>query len=259
MIAHELRVSEEYLLALAQVWEWERLVDEQLDSVIAEEAVEVALQPIYPLGGTKERPWGYEALARFPTAPGAPVGMWFRAAVASGRALPLELLCVRKATVAVEALPADTSLCVNASAVAAGELRAVVDPDLAARVIVDIPYAVVETPVWSDVHAGLRAWGMRAAIDDVAPEALRDLRAGLQPPYPTFVKVDVVAGLADNGAATRELEEAVSWARDNGITVIAERVQQPADLAIVEELGISLAQGYCLGAPPEPGRHRAAW
>src|SRR4051812_14049067 len=72
----------------------------RIDQVLAEAAIEMVFQPIVVLASDDRA--GYEALARFPTAPDERPDVWFAQAATLGLADELELLAVRSALAQLE-------------------------------------------------------------------------------------------------------------------------------------------------------------
>jgi EAL domain-containing protein (putative c-di-GMP-specific phosphodiesterase class I) len=113
----------------------------------------------------------------------------------------------------------------------------------------------------------IRARGVRLAIDDVgAGFASLGHVVRLQP---DFMKVDrsLVAGLAADPVRSSLIERLVGFADECGIAVIAEGIDNAADLDALRTLHVPYGQGFHLGRPgpiPEaqniwpirwPGRH----
>ena len=95
---------------------------DRLEAVIAGDGLSVVYQPIVDL--RRQRPLGWEALARF--AGDRPCGpdVWFREASEVGLGVALELAAVRATLAVLPGLPADAYLSINASpaTVVSGEL-----------------------------------------------------------------------------------------------------------------------------------------
>jgi EAL domain-containing protein (putative c-di-GMP-specific phosphodiesterase class I) len=68
---------------------------------------------------------------------------------------------------------------------------------------------------------------------------------------PDIIKLDItlVSGIHDHPGSRALTKALVAFAADIGATVIAEGVEEPADLAVLQELCVPWAQGYLLGRP----------
>jgi len=95
----------------------------------------------------------------------------------------------------------------------------------------------------------LRAAGVRIALDDFGNghsnfELWHELA-------PEFVKLDkyLIHHIADSQGRLSIVKALVSVAESLGTELIAEGVERPEDLRIVQDLGIAFAQGYLLGRP----------
>ncbi len=214
----------------------------------------VAWQPIVDLA--RGAVVGFEALARFPAPPQEPPDRWFTAAAERGMSARLEARVLARALDAAGQLPADTFLTVN---VDPGQLAdAAVRDVLADReplhdVVVEITghAGLVEHPGALNAVDWLREVGARIAVDDAGADHA-DLRALLQL-TPELVKIDrrLVAG-CDREPARRALIRTVGqFASDLDALVVAEGVEHPAQLEVLADLGVPLAQGFLLGRPGE--------
>lgn len=246
---HQARGSQSELMAWARYWEWERAIKSELPRIIAETDLRILHQPIFWLGSSVPVIRGFEALSRFPVHPRIPVGLWFRTAADLGIGRDLELAAVRAAMQPLEQVSGKAFLCVNASLGTVSRLIEIIPNPLTSPLIVDLPYAALSDPRGGDLFDELRDCGTSIAIDDVPIEDLHVLRPRLLELRPDCVKVDVLTGLADNPMARFNLAEGSAWCRGAGIRLIAERVDRVDDLAVLYELGVEWAQGYCLSRP----------
>lgn len=107
---------------------------------------------------------------------------------------------------------------------------------------------------------GLRASGVRLALDDVHPNM--DDVAHVAEYRPDFIKIDgdVLRGARNERRYRQFIVGMLDLAERLHIEVIAEGLENAGDLNLVRAAEIKLAQGYYLGRPaaprPEPG---AAW
>jgi EAL domain-containing protein (putative c-di-GMP-specific phosphodiesterase class I) len=238
-------------MAMARYWEWERTVARELPEVISSGRIEILFQPIYRLHQGLPAARGFEALARFPTAPRIPLGLWFRTAREMGITTQLEMEAIRAIFKTERRIPGEAFLCVNASVDSLPLLAGSIPSGLQGRVIVDLPYSALTSPGIDDSSELLRASGAGVAIDDVALEDLELQRDRILELRPDCVKVDVAEGVAATGRARSDLVAAVEWCNQAGITLMAERVERVTDLAVLEASGVKWAQGLSLSPPLE--------
>jgi len=248
---HHLRASPKDLMALARFWEWERTVIHQLPRVIDEGDIDVIFQPIYRLLRGLPIARGFEALSRFPVAPRIPLGLWFRTAQDLDLAHDLEIAAVRASIEAVDRLSAEAFVCVNASLESVPDLIELVPESLHERLIIDLPYSSVQSPLAEEMFHILRQGGAGIAIDDVPLDDLHVLRPTLLQLRPDCIKVDVLTGLAESPMARFNLAEGAAWCHEAGINLIAERVERMTDLSVLSGVGVEWAQGYSLSRPVE--------
>ena len=246
---HHARASHRDLMALARYWEWERTVERELPGVIAQARIEILFQPIYRLHHGLPAARGFEALARFPAAPRIPLGLWFRAARDMGLTTQLEMEAIRAIFGAERRLPAEAFLCVNASVESLPSLIGSIPPGLKGRLIVDLPCSALQTTEIEESIEPIRTSGAGVAIDDVALEDLEFYRSRILELQPDCVKVDVATGISATGQARIHLSDASVWCSEAGVTLMAERVERVADLAVLETAGVKWAQGLSLSPP----------
>ncbi|MGH8951899.1 MAG: EAL domain-containing protein [Acidimicrobiia bacterium] len=236
-------------MAWARYWEWERTIKIELPRIIAETDLQIVHQPIFWLGSSVPAARGFEALSRFPVHPRIPVGLWFRTARDMGIGRDLELAAVRAALEPIERVSGKAFLSVNASLETVPSLIEIIPHPFASPLIIDLPYSALSDPRGSELLNALRDCGASIAIDDVPVEDLHVLRPILLELRPDCIKVDLLTGLADNPMARFNLADGSAWCRGADIRLIAERVEQMDDLAVLYDLGVEWAQGYSLSPP----------
>lgn len=107
----------------------------------------------------------------------------------------------------------------------------------------------------AEAIAFLRAKGVRLALDDFGNghsnfELWHELS-------PEFVKLDryLIDGISRSPGRLTIVKALVAVAEELGTDLIAEGIEQQADLEVVRDLGVRFAQGYLLGRPqPTPCR-----
>lgn len=201
---------------------------------------------------------GYEALSRFDDGRGPDA--WFARAALVGLAVELEVSAVRRAVDHLPTLPDDVYLAVNLSAAALCSpdlLDALAGADLS-RVVLELTEqtGVPDYDVLRSRVALLRERGARVAVDDAGAGY-----AGLQrilEMSPDIIKLDraMVSDLADD-QARQAMVSALTWfTRRTGATLVAEGVEDVAQVVVLRDLGVTAGQGYHLGRPGPVGAVR---
>ncbi len=248
-LLHGVAGSETELRFFARYWEWERFVRENLPAVLEEKLVTSLFQTLFRLSEGLVVPCGYEALARFPTGPRIPVGLWFRTARQVGLGAELDKLAAGTAVESCRLLPAERFLNVNASLGSASEVVNEIAPHLGAPLVVDIPHSALWQKGCRATFEALRSSAVSISLDDTPLDQLFDLRREIEAARPDYLKVDVLVGLFDSPMGRFNLAEGAAWCRDSGIVLIAERVEALEDLEMLYDLGVEMAQGYSLARP----------
>ncbi len=136
------------------------------------------------------------------------------------------------------------------------------DPRISDRLLALPPYVVVEITeqVATDdtgqaLTRAVRQWsslGIRFAVDDAGAgysslKRIVDL-------VPAFVKLDasLVSGVAEEPRLRAAVEAMAAFATAVGARLVAEGVERSADLAVLVDAGVELAQGFLLGRPGPP-------
>lgn len=225
------------------------------------ERISVTYQPI--LDVSNHRTAGWEILARF--ADGGPVGpdRWFATAYAQDLGIDLEAAVLREAMSGYRLRSPGTFMTMNVTPAALG------DPLIEALIADQAPLngLVIELtehlvpPVagrWQQACARLRALGALVAIDDVGTgyaeiSQILELR-------PQIIKVDrgVIAAIENDPARQALLRFLGDFGDQLDAWLLAEGVETAAQLRIMEELGVPLAQGWLVGAPARTPRPCAA-
>jgi PAS domain S-box-containing protein len=231
---------------------------ERVTRVLADEAVDVALQPIIDL--TSGRLVGVEALARFRD--GRPPDVWFKEAADAGMALALDRVAFMAALDLLPFLPDSCSLSINATpelltdATFQRRLRAPGTPG--ERIIVEVTEHV-RISSYADIAealAPLRELGIRLAVDDTGA-GFASLTHVLQL-RPDIIKIDrsLVSNVTSDPARRSVITSLVLLALDLGATVTAEGVETPSELETLATMGADHVQGYLLARPT---MDRARW
>jgi EAL domain-containing protein (putative c-di-GMP-specific phosphodiesterase class I) len=209
---------------------------------------------------------GVEALARFDS-PQTP-DVWFAQAEPLGLRLALEIAAARSALTALHR-PGHAgylSLNLSAEAILSEEFPGLMTAADPTTLVVEITeHVVVED--YEALSRALRPYrdaGLRLAVDD-AGAGYASLRHILKL-HPDFIKIDLslVRDIHIDGARQALVRSLVSFARTLDAVLVAEGVEQQAELDMLVRLGVRQMQGYLLCPPcadpptsgfPVPSRH----
>jgi EAL domain-containing protein (putative c-di-GMP-specific phosphodiesterase class I)/ActR/RegA family two-component response regulator len=230
----------------------------RIQGVLEDKTLTSVFQPIQDLntGATV----GYEALSRFPDPTLGGPGRWFADAFNVGLGVDLEWLAATSAVTFLDTAPPELFLTVNMSAATVMHLAEhdLFDPALWPRIVVELTeqVPVEDYPALQRALAPMRAQGARLSADDLGSgyAGFRHLLR-LQP---DILKLDIslISGINrshEQQALTRAL---LAFAYEIGAKVIAEGIEEPAELKTLQDLGVPWGQGYLIGLPaplPKPG------
>jgi EAL domain-containing protein (putative c-di-GMP-specific phosphodiesterase class I) len=235
----------------------------RVEEVLKDRMLVTALQPIRQL--STGMVVGAEALTRFVSHTGEPVGAWFAAAAKARLDGELEFAALEAALAAAENLPAPLYVALKLSPATCLHplLPALLDAAAPAlgRVVLELtqPLAPDQPAALVAALAPLRRRGLRLAVGHLGAycNSIRHIRQL----GPDIVKLDrnLVAGI-DGDASRHHLGEALTtFAEQLGAVLIAEGIETPAELAAISGLGITAGHGYFLGRPSLRPRDWAAW
>jgi EAL domain-containing protein (putative c-di-GMP-specific phosphodiesterase class I) len=222
----------------------------RIQHVLEEEAIEIVFQPVLDL--TDLRPVAYEALSRFPGDASLTPDRWFSQAWSLGLGLPLELLAVRKAAEALERIPEDAGLNVNASPPVVSTEGFMESFDgTAGRVTVELTehLRIDDYRSFASALRPMRRAGGQIAIDDFGA-GYASLRHMLRL-RPEWVKLDIsLTERIDENPMAHEMAAAISsFAEKVGLRVIAEGIETVEELDALQEVGFRYGQGFHFGVP----------
>jgi PAS domain S-box-containing protein len=224
------------------------LVRERVRRALATGGLRPVFQPIMALASGQ--PIGYEALTRF--ADGTPPDRMIADAHAVGLGLDLEVACLVAALEAADALPEDAWLSLNVSphvilhpnelpALLAGRSR---------RIVIEVTEHA-EIDDYSAVRRAIEGFGptVSLAVDD-AGAGFASLRHIVEL-APRFLKLDIsLVRHVDHDLTRQAMVAGLSqFASRAGCQVIAEGIEDNAELEMLRELRVPLGQGYLLGRP----------
>jgi PAS domain S-box-containing protein len=230
----------------------------RVSRALAEQAVDIALQPIIDL--ESGRVSCVEALARFRD--GRPPDIWFKEAAEAGLALDLDRLTFMAALELLSVLPSNCDLSINATPELLTDL---VFQQRLSRSDVPCERLVIEITEhdrissYEDIAAALaplRERGIRLAVDDTGA-GYASLNHVLQL-RPDIIKLDrsLVSQVTDDVARRSLITALVLLALDLGASVTAEGVETSSELETLGGLGADHVQGYLLARPTTD---RARW
>jgi PAS domain S-box-containing protein len=232
--------------------------------VLAGDELRTAFQPIVSL--VDGRVLGVEALSRFTGADeGRTAEDWFTDAARVGLGVDLEIHATAQALRLATALPEDAYVSVNLSPETLlwpglpEALRSAPVP--LSRIVVELTEhtAVEDYDALDAALRPLRADGLRIAVDD-AGAGYATFRHILRL-APDVIKLDrsLISGI-DVDPARRALAGAVvAFAREVRATVVAEGIEQSAELTVVLDLGVDAGQGYLFSRPSTDERDWRDW
>lgn len=209
------------------------------------------LQPVVDLASG--RTLGVEALSRFATSPPRPPNLWFSAAARHGLGVELEAAAIQGAVSLLDELPRQWFMSVNAS-------PALVQSGLIDDIGVEIPdrqlvveitehAAVADYAALSGTLGRLRGRGVRVAVDD-AGAGFASLRHVVKL-RPDTIKIDgsLIRNIDTEPLHRAMVDSLAAFSRATGATMVAEAVETPAELAVLQDMGIPAAQGYLFASP----------
>ncbi|MFC7632132.1 EAL domain-containing protein [Paraburkholderia humisilvae] len=227
--------------------------------LIAKRSLSAVFQPIVDFDGGAII--GYEGLIRGPAGSDleAPFAL-FAQALAEDAVIPLEHAAAHACIEAFARLDYDGKLFLNFSAGAIRQLADARDETFALlrRSGVDASRIVIELTEQSaipDVNhvlpaiATLRTVGAQFALDDYGTaNASMNLWVRLRP---DVVKIDrfFIHDIASDPLKFEAVKAMQSFANASGATLVAEGIENEADLIVVRDMGIGCGQGYFFGKP----------
>jgi len=225
---------------------------ERIVNTLKSKTLTMVYQPIFDL--TNRQIVGFESLMRFPDANVRTSDHWFNEAQAIGLGIELETRAINLALEIFPFLKKDTYLTINTSPelIMVGALEKLLSMPL------DLNHLVLEITEHAIVYqykeiaallAPFRKRGLRIAVDD-AGAGYASFRHILNL-APDRIKLDMTLTRdIDTDPARRALTVAfVHFSSNTGSELIAEGVETAAELATLQALGVTGAQGYFLGRP----------
>ena len=232
-----------------------------ISSALTEDRIMIYYQPISSLQGSSGN--YFEILVRIVDESGAIIlpGEFFSIAETTGQAVDIDLYIIEKVMhMIAENSDQEMMLFIKLTR------QTVADHDFPLWVIGKIKeynispeklvFEIAENTLQSNLKnlsmlsKALHAIGCKIAIEhyqmSTKPQHLLHI-------HTDYLKIDsrLVEGISRKGESLEKVANIMDIARKNDYITIAEGVENPANLAILWELGVSLAQGYFIQAPAE--------
>ena len=230
----------------------------RIRGVLQDKTLTHVFQPIQDLntGATV----GHEALSRFPDPTLGGPDRWFADAFNVGLGVDLEWLAATSAVTYLDTAPPEMFLTVNMSPATVMHLveNELCQPALWPRIVIELTeqVPVEDYPALQRALAPMRSQGARLSADDLSSgyAGFRHLLR-LQP---DIIKLDIslIAGINRNHEQQALTRALLTFAYEVGAQVIAEGIEEPAELNTLQDLGVPWGQGYLIGRPaplPKPG------
>jgi EAL domain-containing protein (putative c-di-GMP-specific phosphodiesterase class I) len=232
---------------------------EELNRIFENGLLQPVFQPILQIEGGQI--FGYEGLIRGPATSllNLPAQL-FAAGNRAGLLTELEMLCCRKVVRQFARLGAQGGLFLNVSPQTVMWVRE--DVERISNFILDCGLDIAQTTIELTEHQNItdhstfrqalklfRSAGFRVAIDDLG-EGFSSLRLWSEL-RPDFVKIDIhfVQGISRDPLKRQFLNSLQQIAERCGTALVAEGVEDIDDLGVLDDLGITYAQGYLIERP----------
>jgi len=233
--------------------------NDELSQILEDERIHAVYQPIVRIRGGEV--FGFEGLIR------GPVGgelhtpaRLFDAARRAGRLAELEWLCCRKVVEGFLRLDLRQRLFLNISpetvacATDGSDLLHALCPGSAReRIVIELTEheQARDVQTFHRAMSQLRSGGFGVALDDLG-EGFSSLRLWSEI-NPDFVKVDMhfVQGVHSSPFKFQFLKSLQQIAENCGSLLVAEGVEDGADLTVLRDLGVAFGQGYLIARPME--------
>ena len=223
----------------------------RIHSMLDDRAFHTVFQPIYSL--THGQLVGVEALTRFDAEPYRPPDVWFDEAAHVGMSLALDLAVIEMALTAAGNLPDDVDLHLNVEPPTLADHRLVelLSTVRNRRIVVEVTeHAVVDDYRRLELARDqLRRQGVQLAVDDTGA-GFASLRHIVRL-APDMIKIDrsLVHNMRQSPFQEAMARALVQFALDTDTVLVAEGIEDHADLVAWQKLGAHTAQGYLLARP----------
>ncbi|MGB3309690.1 MAG: EAL domain-containing protein [Nodosilinea sp.] len=228
-----------------------REMTQRVTSVLETKAFTLVYQPIVRLADRQII--GFEALTRFWFRPIRSPNIWFAEATEVGRSEQLEMAAIAQALEGIAAIPDDIYLSINVSPdhILNGAIHQVLRDMPLHRIVLEVTehVAIPDYSQFQQRLAPLRDRGLRLAVDDAGAGYASFLH--ILQLNPDIIKLDIsLIRNIDTDPIRRALTAAlVGFAKETHSSLVAEGVENLSELATLQQLQVSMAQGYLLGYP----------
>ncbi|MBM6550796.1 EAL domain-containing protein [Marinomonas ostreistagni] len=227
---------------------------EAIFTLLQEEALGIALQPIYD--SRKAAIVGYECLSRFRTDPYQPPNYWFAQAHEAGVGELLELYSIELSLALLNFIPEDRYLAINISPTFLNSqgLFDLLEHQPLERLVLEVTEREVieDYAAFRESFAPLRAKGMRLAVDDAGAgfasfQHILELQADI-------IKLDrsLISNIDQDRSRRALVAALIGFAKETNCVVLGEGVEKQAEMHILEQLGVHVMQGYFFSRPVPP-------
>ncbi len=221
----------------------------------AREKIYSVYQPIVEIGTLKVI--GYEALSRSEAQ--NPADM-FRLSYEKGTVIPLDFHCLKMATKVLPELGKEKKLFLNVEPVTLeqtfvagkeGEDFLKKFSEYSGQIVFELTEGVKKSD-FEFIRKGvdfIRSLGYCFALDDLTDIGSKTFQ--LTSLRPDFCKIDLhlIKGIAYNHLNQQIVREMAHLARINGSEIVAEGVEEKADLEFIHQMGIRYGQGFYFAYP----------
>lgn len=224
---------------------------QRIRDAISGDTMRTVVQPIVSLEDRSIV--GFEALTRFDHPADLPPYVWFTEAKSVGLGADLDLAACKRALSLKASLPETMKLTVNIAPDSLADPRfmeEMEEVDLSGVVLEVTEHAPVEDyPRLEEVLGQIRARGAALAVDD-AGAGFASLRHILRL-APEIVKLDIaISQEVHSDRKKKALASAlISFAEEIGAKIIAEGIEEEADVETLRSLGVGYGQGYLFARP----------
>jgi EAL domain-containing protein (putative c-di-GMP-specific phosphodiesterase class I) len=223
----------------------------RIKQIFERDELSIVYQPIVRLAD--DRIVGFECLSRFSGPEQHTPDVWFELAASVGMGVDLEMAAINKGLAALQFLPKDLFITLNASpeAVVSDALKACIAGTSADRIVLEITEhaSVDDYSTLLGALRSLRRRGVRLAIDDAGAgyASLRHILAL----RPDIIKLDIslTRNIHSDPARSALATALVHFAKATDSQLLAEGVETAMELQALRELGVDSVQGYYLGRP----------
>lgn len=222
-----------------------------IENIITTNSIEMYFQPIFSLVSNKIS--GFESLSRFFTEPYRAPDVWFNEAGQLGLGESLEMLAIQNTLDKIDQFDKTTYISINTSPehIVSGALATIFKNVDCQRIVLELTEhkQILDYQAVRAALQPLRDKGMRLAIDDAGAgfasfQHILELEADI-------IKLDISLTQNINKQPSKFLlaKALCGFAKGINCIILAEGIENKAELDALRKLGVDNAQGYLLGRP----------